>query len=98
MPFSFVAADTVYGTGEIETALRRAGKGYVLGVAANHVFSSWGKEQVFFAALPPSSRKSSHKNAWHACLQAKEPKGRACMTGPISNSPILMPANITAPS
>src|SRR5260370_42149077 len=34
IPFSFVAADSVYGTGEIETALRRAGKGYVLGVAA----------------------------------------------------------------
>src|SRR5476651_1008632 len=38
VPFSFVAADTVYGTGELETALRKAGNGYVLGVAANHVF------------------------------------------------------------
>src|SRR5450830_874413 len=45
VPFSFVAADSVYGTGEIETALRKAGKGYVLGVAANHVFHSWGKKQ-----------------------------------------------------
>src|SRR5665213_3321486 len=45
-PFSFVAADSVYGTGEIETALRKAGKGYVLGVAANHVFYSWGKKQM----------------------------------------------------
>jgi SRSO17 transposase len=45
VPFSFVAADSVYGTGEIETALRKAGKGYVLGVAANHVFRSWGKPQ-----------------------------------------------------
>jgi SRSO17 transposase len=26
--FSFVAADTVYGVGSIEMALRRAGKGY----------------------------------------------------------------------
>lgn len=43
IPFSFVAADSVYGTGEIETMLRKAGKGYVLGVAANHVFHSWGK-------------------------------------------------------
>jgi SRSO17 transposase len=43
VPFSFVAADSVHGTGEIETALRKAGKGYVLGVAANHVFRSWGK-------------------------------------------------------
>ena len=45
-PFSFVAADSVYGTGEIETMLRKAGKGYVLGVAANHVFHSWGKKQL----------------------------------------------------
>ena len=45
VPFSFVAADSVYGTGDIETMLRKAGKGYVLGVAANHVFHSWGKKQ-----------------------------------------------------
>ena len=32
VPFAWVAADTVYGVGEIEMALRRAGKGYVLGV------------------------------------------------------------------
>src|SRR6202162_1406763 len=32
VPFSFVAADSVYGTGEIETLLRKACKGYVLGV------------------------------------------------------------------
>jgi SRSO17 transposase len=35
--FSFVAADSVYGTGETETLLRKAGKGYVLGVASNDV-------------------------------------------------------------
>jgi SRSO17 transposase len=46
VPFSFVAADSVYGTGSIETMLRKAGKGYVLGVAANHVFHSWGKKQL----------------------------------------------------
>src|ERR1700748_2734076 len=45
VPCSFVAADSVYGTGEIETLLRKAGKGYVLGVASNHVFHSWGKQQ-----------------------------------------------------
>src|SRR3954454_19279167 len=41
IPFAWVAADSVYGVGEIETALRRAGKGYVLGVNATHPFSSW---------------------------------------------------------
>jgi len=46
IPFSFVAADSVYGTGEIETTLRKAGKGYVLGVAANRVFNSWSEKLV----------------------------------------------------
>src|SRR5271167_1159381 len=39
--FAWVAADSVYGVGDIETALRRARKGYVLGVNANHHFGSW---------------------------------------------------------
>jgi SRSO17 transposase len=42
VPFMWVAADSVYGVGEIETALRRAGKGYVLGVNSSHPFTSWG--------------------------------------------------------
>ena len=43
VPFGWVAADTVYGVGDIERDLRRAGKGYVLGVDATHVFGSWDK-------------------------------------------------------
>lgn len=43
VPFSWVAADSVYGVGDIEMALRRAGKGYVLGVSAKHGFNSWDK-------------------------------------------------------
>lgn len=46
VPFSFAAADTVYGVGDIETALRRAGKGYVLGVKSNDLFHSWGKPRT----------------------------------------------------
>src|ERR1700722_19059188 len=38
VPFAWVAADSVYGVGDLEMALRRAGKGYVLGVHANHWF------------------------------------------------------------
>ena len=41
VPFAWVAADSVYGVGDIEIALRRAGKGYVLGVNSNHHFGSW---------------------------------------------------------
>jgi SRSO17 transposase len=44
-PFAWVAADTVYGVGEVERMLRRAGKGYVLGVASTHQIRSWGKAQ-----------------------------------------------------
>jgi SRSO17 transposase len=43
VPFSWVAADTVYGIGDIERDLRRAAKGYVLGVDAAHIFRSWDK-------------------------------------------------------
>jgi len=41
--FSWVAADSVYGVGDIEMALKRAAKGYVLGVNGNHSFRSWNK-------------------------------------------------------
>src|SRR3982751_5618582 len=44
VPFAWVAADSVYGVGEIEPALGRAGKGYVPGVSGSHPFSSWGGE------------------------------------------------------
>ena len=40
VPFAWVAADSVYGVGEIEMALRRAGKGYVLGVNATQAFNT----------------------------------------------------------
>ncbi|MGH7189014.1 MAG: IS701 family transposase [Acetobacteraceae bacterium] len=43
VPFRWVAADTVYGIGDIERELRRAGKGYVLGVDSAHVFRSCDK-------------------------------------------------------
>ena len=45
VPFAWVAADTVYGVGEVEQVLRRAGKGYVLGVTSTHQVRSWGKPQ-----------------------------------------------------
>jgi SRSO17 transposase len=43
VPFAWVTADTVYGTGAIEMQLRRAGKGYVLGAQATDRFNSWDK-------------------------------------------------------
>jgi SRSO17 transposase len=62
LPFAWVAADSVYGVGEIETALRRAGKGYVLGVNSSHPFNSWanklpvaGTAEEIARALPASA-------------------------------------------
>src|SRR3954462_11744910 len=74
IPFCFVAADSVYGTGEIETTLRKAGKGYVLGVAANHVFHSWGKKQFVHGA----AAKIAHnlpKGAWRRLSAGEGTKG-----------------------
>jgi SRSO17 transposase len=41
VPFAWVAADSIYGVGDIELALRHAYKGYVLGVTGQHRFWSW---------------------------------------------------------
>jgi SRSO17 transposase len=47
VPFAWVAADSIYGVGDIEMMLRHQGKGYVLGVSGAHPFSSWsGKPEV----------------------------------------------------
>jgi SRSO17 transposase len=61
VPFAWVAADSVYGVGEVEMALRRAGKGYILGVAGTAQFLSWdkpepvsGTAEAIAAALPAS--------------------------------------------
>jgi len=61
VPFKWVAADTVYGVGDIEQQLRHAGKGYVLGVSSAHVFQSWGKRRPISgnAADIASTRRSS---------------------------------------
>lgn len=74
VPFSFVAADTVYGTGEIETLLRKAGKGYVLGVASNHVFQSWGKPQPV-AGTAAAIAQSLPKKAWRRLASNEGTKG-----------------------
>ncbi len=74
VPFSFVAADSVYGTGEIETTLRKAGKGYVLGVAANHVFHSWGKKQMVRGSAAKIAQNLP-KSAWRRLSAGDGTKG-----------------------
>jgi SRSO17 transposase len=57
VPFAWVAADSVYGIGAVEAALRRAGKGYVLGVPGNHLFGSWDKPQPVAGAAEEIARE-----------------------------------------
>ena len=74
VPFAFVAADSVYGTADIETMLRKAGKGYVLGVAANHVFRSWGKKQLIGGAAAKIAQ-SLPNSAWRRLSSGEGTKG-----------------------
>ena len=74
MPFSFVAADSVYGTGEIETLLRKACKGYVLGVASNHVFYSLGKGHPI-SGTASAIAQSLPKHAWRRLSSGDGTKG-----------------------
>jgi SRSO17 transposase len=62
VPFAWVVGDSIYGVSEVEMALRRAGKGYVLGVAATSQFNSWGAKPpvagtaaAIASALDPSA-------------------------------------------
>jgi len=73
-PFAWVAADSVYGVGDIEMALRRAGKGYVLGVAANRHFGSWhGKPPVAGTALEIA--QGLDPSAWRRLSAGEGSKG-----------------------
>lgn len=74
VPFSWVAADSVYGVGEIEMALRRVGKGYVLGVNANHPFRSWAKPQAI-AGTARQIAESLPEAAWRRLSAGDGTKG-----------------------
>ena len=78
VPFAWVAADSVYGVGEIEMTLRRAGKGYVLGVNANSQFSSWiGKPKVSGTAEKIAQELDA--SAWQRLSAGEGTKGpRLC--------------------
>jgi SRSO17 transposase len=74
LPFAFVATDTVYGTGDIETMLRKAGKGYVLGVPSTHVFHSWGKKQLI-GGTAAEIAQNLPKSAWRRLSSGEGTKG-----------------------
>jgi len=96
VPFSWVAADSVYGVGDIEMALKRAAKGYVLGVNANHSFRSWGKPLAVNGTAKDIA-EALPENAWRRLSAGEGTKGARLHapplsgTGPISISLILTP-------
>jgi SRSO17 transposase len=74
VPFGWVAADSVYGVGDIEMALRRTCKGYVLGINANHYFGSWaGKPAVAGTALEIA--QGLDPSAWQRLSSGEGTKG-----------------------
>jgi SRSO17 transposase len=74
VPFAWVAADNVYGVGEIETALRRAGKGYVLGVNGSHPFNSWG-DKPSVAGTAGAIAQALPASAWARLSAGEGTKG-----------------------
>lgn len=74
LPIAWVAADSVHGVGELETALRRAGKGYVLGVNATHRFGSWNTSPPIAGTAEAIAQKLDEA-AWHRLPAGAGTKG-----------------------
>lgn len=74
VPFSWVAADAVYGVGEIEQALRRSCKGYVLGVKSDHRFGSWDKNPPVAGTAEKIARGLA-PDAWQRLSAGEGTKG-----------------------
>jgi SRSO17 transposase len=94
VPFAWVAGDTVYGIGDIERDLRRAGKGYVLGVSSSHWFGSWNRERPLGGSAEAIA-KAMPSSDWQRLSAGSGTKDRGYMTGATSNSPSLRPRNST---
>jgi len=74
VPFSWVAADAVYGVGDVEQALRRACKGYVLGVKSDHHFGSWDKNPSV-AGRADEIARDLEPGAWQRLSAGEGTKG-----------------------
>src|SRR3954464_997953 len=100
VPFAWGAADSVSGVGEIELALRRAYKGYVLGVTGQHRFWSW-EPNLDVAGTAEEIAKGLSEADWIRLSAGAGPRGRACSTGltchwPRSRRRRSMPVSIRA--
>ena len=74
VPFSWVAADAVYGVGDVEQALRQACKGYVLGVKSDHHFGSWGNKPPV-AGTAAEIARDTEPGAWQRLSAGEGTKG-----------------------
>ena len=92
VPFEWVATDTIYGA--LAMQLRRAGKGYVLGVQATDRFNSWDKSPPVAGTAATIAQGLAPKT-WQRLSAGTAPRGRACMIGPMSSWPISRPRNST---
>ena len=90
VPFKWVAGDTVYGVDVAQV------KAMYSGSAALMYFSP-GASGDRLLAQPRRSPGRDPRPSGNACRQELEPKDRGCTTGVISNWPISMPKNLTAP-
>jgi SRSO17 transposase len=74
VPFAWVVGDSIYGVSEVEMALRRAGKGYVLGVNATSQFNSWGTKPPV-AGTAAAIASTLDPSAWHRLSAGAGAKG-----------------------
>jgi SRSO17 transposase len=74
VPFAWVVGDSVYGVGELEMLLRHAGKGYVLGVSATHMFNSWGGTPIV-AGTAAAIAQGLDASAWRRLSAGQGTKG-----------------------
>src|SRR3954452_5029405 len=74
VPFAWVVGDSIYGVSAVEMALRRAGKGYVLGVAATGQFNSWGAKPAV-AGTAAEIAGALDPSAWHRLSVGAGAKG-----------------------
>jgi len=75
-PFAWVAADSVYGVGEVEMALRRVGKGYVLGISSTHSVKSWGKAKPLAGTAGGIAQDLPPAAAWKRLSAGEGTKGQ----------------------
>lgn len=95
VPFRWVAADSMYGVGDVERTFRRAGIGYVLGVKGNHWFGSWATDPLI-AGKQKILLRLCQRMTGAACLRGTAQRVSDCMTGHILRLPIWMQKNLTA--